>query len=125
MKLKNLLLLLFVCLVATTSVSAQKKMGWRTITEKENGKTITIKRGSAFAVLFKKECIGCQHSWEISYRDSLNIKFTSSTYANGPGEGMVGGSQDHTFHFKALKRSRSKLEFVNDDKNFRVTIVVN
>lgn len=123
MKVKHFLLMLFISFSAI-SASAQKTMGWRTITEKENGKTISIKKGNAFAVLFKNECIGCQHVWETSYLDSTFVKFTTSSYAGGPGGDMVGGSQDHTFHFKAIKRGRTKLSFVNGDKKFQVTIVV-
>lgn len=122
MKLKNQLSILFICLIMGLGVSAQQ--AGRTITEKENGKTVTIKKGSSFSVLFKKECIGCRYSWEITLNDSAVTKFVKSSYANGPGPGMAGGAQDHRFHFKALKRGRSEIKLVNDDKTFSVTIVV-
>lgn len=123
MKAKHFMLVFFISLFSI-QVSAQTTKVQRIITEKENGKTISIKKGNAFAVLFKNECIGCQYVWETSYLDSTFVKFTTSSYAGGPGGDMVGGSQDHTFHFKAVKRGRTKLSFVNGEKKFQVTIVV-
>src|SRR4051812_22817137 len=66
-----------------------------TIKESDNGKTFTVKKGSTFNVLFKKECIGCATSWSPNSLDSTWVKQVSSTYSNHSCKNCVGGNHDH------------------------------
>jgi len=78
----------------------------------QNGKTINLKVGDRFDVVFLRECIGCAEVWRITNIDKEKIGQMESTYKNGPGPGKVGGSQDHIFHFTAKDKGVSTLTFV-------------
>jgi len=78
----------------------------------QNGKTINLKVGDRFDVVFLRECIGCAEVWRITTIDKEKIGQMESTYKNGPAPGKVGGSQDHIFHFSAKNKGVSTLTFV-------------
>ncbi len=78
----------------------------------QNGKTINLKVGDRFDVVFLRECIGCAEVWRITNIDKEKINQMESTYKNGPAPGMMGGSQDHIFHFTAKDKGVSNLTFV-------------
>jgi|GEM_PF-5851725 len=117
----RILIILFLCLFAVNGFAQKGKL---TIKEANNGKTFTITKGQVFDILFKQECVGCQYVWTIGSLDSGNIKTLPSTYSNKSCQNCTGGNQDHTFHFKALKRSTTKLFFTYGEKQFAVTIKV-
>lgn len=78
----------------------------------QNGKTINLKVNDKFDVVFLRECIGCAEVWRITNIDKDKLNQMESTYKNGPAPGMVGGSQDHIFHFTAKDKGVSTLTFV-------------
>ncbi len=78
----------------------------------QNGKTINLKTGDRFDVVFLRECIGCAEVWRITNIDKEKISQMESTYKNGPAAGVNGGSQDHIFHFAAKDKGVSTLTFV-------------
>jgi len=78
----------------------------------QNGKTINLKVGDRFDVVFLRECIGCAEVWRITNIDKEKIGQMESTYKNGPAAGVNGGSQDHIFHFSAKNTGVSTLTFV-------------
>lgn len=78
----------------------------------QNGKTINLKTGDRFDVVFLRECIGCAEVWRITNIDKEKIVQMESTYKNGPASGVNGGSQDHIFHFMAKDKGISTLTFV-------------
>jgi hypothetical protein len=78
----------------------------------QNGKTINLKVGDRFDVVFLRECIGCAEVWRITNIDKDKISQMESTYRNGPAAGVNGGSQDHIFHFTAKNTGVSTLTFV-------------
>jgi len=78
----------------------------------QNGKTINLKIGDRFDVVFLRECIGCAEVWRITNIDKDKISQMESTYRNGPAAGVNGGSQDHIFHFSAKDKGVSVLTFV-------------
>ncbi len=78
----------------------------------QNGKTINLKTGDRFDVVFLRECIGCAEVWRITNIDKDKIGQMESTYKNGPASGVNGGSQDHIFHFMAKDKGISTLTFV-------------
>ena len=95
-----------------------------TIKESDNGKTFSVKKGSTFNVLFKKECIGCATAWASNGLDSTWVKQVSSTYSNPSCKNCMGGNHDHTFKFKAMKAGTAALSFANGDKTFNVKVKV-
>ena len=78
----------------------------------QNGKTINLKLNDKFDVVFLRECIGCAEVWRVTNIDKDKINQMESTYKNGPAPGMMGGSQDHIFHFMAKDKGVSTLSFV-------------
>jgi hypothetical protein len=78
----------------------------------QNGKTINLKVNDKFDVVFLRECIGCAEVWRITNIDKDKINQMESTYKNGPGSGVNGGSQDHIFHFMAKDKGVCTLSFV-------------
>lgn len=129
MKLKLCALFILIACFLSMNSSAQKKAAAPvkasvTIKEPDNGKTIAVKKGRSFDVLFKKECVGCRYIWTITQIDSAAIKSISDSYSNKSCTNCTGGNQDHTFHFKALKAGSSSLAFTLGDKAFMVTVKV-
>lgn len=78
----------------------------------QNGKTVNLKTGDRFDVVFLRECIGCAEVWRITNIENDKIGQMESTYKNGPAPGKVGGSRDHIFHFTAKEKGISTLTFV-------------
>lgn len=91
----------------------------------QNGKTINLKVGDRFDVVFLRECIGCAEVWRITNIDKEKIGQMESTYRNGPAPGMTGGSQDHIFHFSAKDKGLSTLTFVYFKDTRTITFEVN
>ena len=93
------------------------------ISEKDNGKTLRLKKYQLFDVTFEKECVGCAKVWQITKMDSLKIVYLSKTYTNRSCTDCTGGTHDNTFHFKVKKAGKSKLSFEYFDKKFAINIV--
>lgn len=125
-------ILLALLLISTTAIEADakgkkpKKPNQRTLTAVDNGKTIALKNGEVFHVLFKNECIGCQYVWEIQQQDTGKIAFTgkSGTFDPNAKPHQAGGQQDRTFHFKAKKPGTSVLSFKYFDNTYSVKLAV-
>ena len=90
----------------------------------QNGKTISLKVNDKFDVFFLGECIGCAQVWKITAIDKDKIGQLGSTYKNSPAPGMMGGAQDHIFHFEAKDKGVSVLSFIYFSENFTITLDV-
>jgi len=122
--MRSKLFTLFFLLSCLLNLNAAAQKASVTIKESGNGKTFTVKKGRTFDVLFNKECVGCRYTWTISGIDSAKIRSVSDTHSNKSCTKCVGGTQDHTFHFKALKAGASALSFSCGDKLFSATVIV-
>lgn len=123
-KILSLLLVFCAIIFSPSANSQQKKAGTRIkITQKDNGKTITLKVKKTFDITFTKECVGCAQVWATTAIDTTKIAFLSNTCSNKSCTNCTGGSQDHTFHFKVKKAGNSTLSFSYFEDKFSVTIV--
>jgi predicted secreted protein len=128
--MKNLsVLLVFIALFVGFTSVAQPKKGKKTVkkamitlTEKDNGQSVTVKLNQPFQVLFKKECIGCRGIWTLT--DNSAIKKVSEKWTNKSCTNCTGGNQDHTFVLKATKAGTTALEFTYMDEAYRVELNV-
>lgn len=124
MKTKNLFAALMFVLLSATSVFAQTTKKPLTIKSADNGKTITVKKAKSFNVVFENECVGCRYIWTLTNFDENIVSKPTESHDNSSCKDCVGGNQDHTFTFKALKAGKTKLNFDYGDQHFSVTIVV-
>lgn len=93
------------------------------ITQKDNGKTITLKVNKTFDITFAKECVGCRYVWETTQSDTSKIAFISNTYSKRSCTDCAGGYRDNTFRFRIKRAGKSTLSFSYFEKEFSVTIV--
>ena len=91
----------------------------------QNGKTINLKLNDRFDVVFLRECIGCAEVWRVTAIDKNKIEQMESTYKNGPAPGVMGGSQDHIFHFTAKDKGASNLSFSYFKESSSINFVIN
>jgi hypothetical protein len=80
------------------------------ITKDSNNQTIELKINEQFDAGFN-ECIGCSDIWEISKIDSTKVQYLEKKYSNKSCQFCVGGNQDVTFKFKAIKYGESEMSF--------------
>ena len=90
----------------------------------QDGKTISLKVNDRFDVVFLRECIGCAEVWKITNIDKDKIMQMESTYKNGPAAGVMGGYQDHIFHFTAKDIGISTLSFSYFKETSTITLDV-
>jgi hypothetical protein len=91
------------------------------IGKQDNGKTLNLLSGQYFKATFG-ECIGCAQVWRINRLDTAYIAFLNDSYSNPSCVNCAGGSHDRTFHFQAIKKGQSELEFVYFSDTVRVGI---
>lgn len=131
MKKLTVLVLIF-SLLAHVSSFAQTKKGKKakkgvktymmTLTEKDNGQTVSVKLNQPFQVLFKKECIGCRGIWTLT--ESASINKVNEKWSNKSCTNCTGGNQDHAFVLKATKTGQTTLDFTYMDERYHVDLVV-
>lgn len=114
-KMKHVFLALGLLMITVFGACAKggkrKDAAIRTLTSADNNKTVTLKKGAAFKVVFKEECIGCAKIWEITGQDKQKIALLREANANPSCTNCEGGSQDHIFYFKVKDTGQSTLSF--------------
>jgi len=115
-------LVLCILFISITTDAQKKKPAPLTLTEKNNGKTVKVRKNQSFRVLFKKECIGCAQSWKMA--DAAGVTIVDEKYSNPSCTNCTGGNQDHTFILKATKLGKTNLSFDYFDQNYHVILDV-
>jgi predicted secreted protein len=123
---KIAIIMLLACFATSVSFAQKSKTAVKALTIKEadNAKTIAVKKGQTFNVLFEKECRGCRGIWTLTKSDIAIVKSVKDSFSNPSCTNCAGGNQDHTFVFKALKAGKTSLEFNYMEKSFGVKIIV-
>lgn len=119
------IVLFFACSFFGLPANSQQKIAGTAIkiTQKDNGKTISVKVNETFDITFTKECVGCRYVWETNKIDTSNIAFITNTYSNRSCTDCAGGYRDNTFHFRIKRAGKSTLSFSYFKKEFSVTVI--
>ncbi|MCE5332992.1 MAG: protease inhibitor I42 family protein [Desulfobacteraceae bacterium] len=85
-------------------------MGPTVLTREDNGKEITLTKGSVFVVELGFSA-GTGFSWEIVHIDDKRLNLLDSGTKQAAKESLPGGPMLKSFHFKAVGTGRTALKF--------------
>lgn len=80
-----------------------------TVTEQDEGQTVTIARKGTLVVRLKSQ-LGTGYGWQVKRNDGRRLKLLGPPDQESPQGGLPGGEEHQIFRFKALRSGTTLLE---------------